>query len=127
MDFMKILEEAHEAASAAHADIKDGLPCGFAWVTVEGNSALARWCRQQIKKADLAYQYSGGSDRAVASDKLHEAERKFGSKGYPGGWRWWCPGNYPGQNVAGHVKAAAAFQAKLAEYGIRATHLSQLD
>ena len=104
MDYLKILTEAHAAACAAVAGQPDNGACGFAWVTIDGNDGLARFCHK---------------DRGV--------NRAFGSKGYPTGWQFWCPGNFRGQSVEAHERGAKAFRDKLAEYGIRATSNSRLD
>ena len=52
----KIFNEANEAARkavaaflAANGRGDQWGPCGFAWVTIDGKSPLANWCRKQIK------------------------------------------------------------------------------
>lgn len=107
-----ILTEAHEAAARAVENHEDKWACGFAWVTVEGNTPLARHCRKMAEKS-------------IATERT--ARRLYGSKGYPKGWQWWCPGNFPGQSVEAHEAGAHAFRDKLGEYGIRADVGSRLD
>ena len=112
-DFATILAEAHQAASDAQRNEVEQMNhfnCGFAWVTVDGRHPLVRWCRQQ------------SSPKAVGTEF-----RMYGSKGYPKGWQWWCPGSFRGQDVDIHRKGAQAFADKLAEYGITATVDSRLD
>lgn len=139
MDFAKILQDAHDAASSAilakfhKGDREQPFNCGFAWVTIDGNDALARFCRKEIaqrKKLNAAGQIGRGTVR--------EAEIHFGDKGYPRGWQWWKPGKWPSKAEAGvsamyeqdmdfHVAAARAFQQVLADHGINATVGSRLD
>lgn len=116
MDFEAILNAAHEAAKAAQVGMVEGrgLDCGFAWVTISGNDALARHCRKQIKAA--------GGERNLT----FEQSRLYGRAGEPG-WQWWKPGGFPGQSVGIHEAGARAFRDKLAEYGIRADVGSRLD
>jgi len=114
MDYAKILTEAHAAASAAQVGMTDNpraFDCGFAWVIIDGQDGLARYCRAEIKRA--------GGER--------QASRIFGGKGYPKGWQFWKPGNFNGQSVGVHEAGARAFRDKLAEYGIRADVGSRLD
>lgn len=113
LDYQRILEEAHAAARAAVENAEDRWACGFAWVTVDGNSGLARWCRAAAKGS----QFTPG----------HLRRRFYGDKGYPKGHQWWCPGEFPGQSVDAHELGARAFREKLAEYGIRADFNSRLD
>lgn len=113
MNFQAILDEAYAAAelSAKNTTIDEMRgACGFAWVTIDGVSPLARFCRKQIKDA--------GGER--------HADRKYGSKGYPIGWQFWGPG-YNGQNVDIKEDAAKAFRDVLAKYGYNATVGSRLD
>jgi hypothetical protein len=114
MDFAVLLQKAHAAAAAAAALIPDrpnSFDCGFAWVTIDGKSPLANYCRAEIKKA-------GGERRACAD---------LGGKGYPRGWQFWCPGRDGRQSVAIHEAGAQAFRAVLAEAGIVASVGSRLD
>ena len=110
-DLQDALIAAHNAARAAVSSYEDTGACGFAWVSVEGNSPLARHCR---KLAARDY-----TDRT--------ARQLYGSKGYPKGHQWWCPGNFRGQSLDAHEAGARAFRDKLAEYGIRADVGSRLD
>lgn len=112
-DYRRILEEAHAAARAAVANCVDRWACGFAYVVIDGNSGLARWCR------------AAANGSQFTPDRLRR--RFYGDKGYPRGHQWWCPGEFPGQSVEAHEKGAAAFRDKLAEYGIVATMNSRLD
>ncbi len=105
MDFERILKEAREAAYYASKDQPDTGACGFAWVTIDGNHPLARYCRKQAATGN----------------------RIYGSKGYPRGWQWWNPGNYRGQSVDAIERGAVAFRDKLGEYGIRVDCGSRLD
>lgn len=110
VDFEKILDEAHAAASMAQVGMienMNALDCGFAWVTLGGNEPLVRYCRSLAKK---------NGDR-----------RRYGSKGYPNGWQWWCPGDFNGQSIGIHETGAKAFRDMLALYGIRADVGSRLD
>lgn len=112
MNFQAILDEAHAAAelSAKNTTIDEMRgACGFAWVTIDGVSPLARFCRKMIKETP---------DR--------RAQRQYGDKGYPRGWQFWGPG-YNGQNVDIKEDAAKAFRDVLAKYGYNATVGSRLD
>lgn len=121
MDYEAILTEAHNAAREAVAaevarqpeDERD-CDCGFAWVTVEGNEAIARHCRAKLKDTAPAHQIKGDRSR-------------YGDKGYPKGWQWWKPGNFRGQSVRIHEVGARAFRDVLAKHGIRADSGSRLD
>ncbi|MFA5948042.1 MAG: hypothetical protein WC806_03650 [Candidatus Gracilibacteria bacterium] len=116
-DFSNILGAAHAAAkiavaAIAHEEGSRGLDCGFAWVVIEGNDPLARFCRREVKAAEKF------GTRASSS---------FGSKGYPSGWQFWCPGEFRGQSVHILEAGARAFRDALATHGIRATVNSRLD
>lgn len=115
----KIFAEANEAARMAVLEFiyKDRRgdnigACGFAWVTIDGKSPLANWCRKQSKEHDL---------------KGRVTPWLYGSKGYPTGWQFWNPGDYNGQRVDVKEVGARAFRDKLAEYGIRSDVGSRLD
>lgn len=112
INYEQVLAEAHAAAAEAVADARDEWACGFAWVLLDGNEPLARFCRAQAK--------------AQPSDD-YTARRYFGGKGYPKGWQFWQPGNFWGQSVAAHEKGSVAFRDVLATYGIRAEVCSRLD
>lgn len=126
MDFANILREAHEAATLAIAEYslthsEQPFNCGFAWVTISGTEPLARYCRNQIEAA----KYFPPSQRN-AVEFIH------GSKGYPTGWQFWCPGDWPDthphrQDMDFYRAGAQGFGKKLAEFGIRATTGSRLD
>lgn len=115
MNYADILTAAHTAARRAiqnelvnNPETKDdAFSCGFAWVTIDGTEALARHCRTKIK---------AGGDAGV-----------FGSKGYPSGWQFWCPGLYRGQAMRFHAIGAVAFAQSLASNGIRAAVGQRLD
>lgn len=118
---LNVLEAAHLAASlavqaevAARPEDLNALDCGFAWVVVDGTSPLARFCRARLKQE---------TDRTARA----RASRTLGDKGYPTGWQFWKPGDFPGQSVRVHRVGAEAFAAKLAEFGISATVGSRLD
>lgn len=113
LDYPTILNAAHEAAVRAALHQNDGYACGWAWVRVEGNSALARFCRAQIK--------------ARGGDSDFELRRHYGNKGYPTGWQFWCPGNFRGQSIDAHEACARAFRDVLADHGISADVCSRLD
>lgn len=106
--FEEILHHAHRAAHEAVKDLPDTGACGFAWVTIEGRSPLARHCRLK-----------------AANDM--PGRRFYGSKGFPRGWQFWKPGGYPGQSIDAIEAGARAFRDVLAEYGIRADVGSRLD
>lgn len=117
-DFAAILDAAHKAAQEAvkaenerQPEDMHALDCGFAWVTIDGKQPLAVWCRQQVKLA-------GGESKA---------HHMYGHKGYPRGWTFWKPGDFNGQSIRIHRVGSVAFEAKLAEFGIRATVGSRLD
>lgn len=119
MDYAAILSEAFEAANTASTEQfrrhGDHAACGFAWVTIDGNDGLARWCRKQIKAV--------GSDGAAT----REAERAYGRKGYPSGWLFWNPWRRQEQSLFIHEAGARAFRDTLGEYGTRADMGSRLD
>lgn len=112
MDFKAILLEATGAAVAATINGVDRGACGFAWVTVDGNEPIARFCRKEAAKPE----HQNHSHRAL-----------YGSKGYPKGWQWWKPGQFGGQAVDVHEAGARAFRDVLGKYGIRADVGSRLD
>lgn len=112
-DFETILRQAHAAAERAVANLPDQYACGWAWVRVDGNSPLARFCRAQYKAR------GGASDATI--------RHHFGTKGYPTGWQFWCPGNFRGQSVDAHEAGSRAFRDVLASYGIHADVCSRLD
>jgi hypothetical protein len=139
-EFENILDKAHNAATQAILDMyKEGkreqpFNCGFAWVTIDGNDALARFCRKTHPDTP-----------AVRRNSERSMDRFYGSKGEPG-WRWWKPGEWPSmaklvgaevdmstvgglyqQDMDFHVAAATAFQKVLADHGIRANVGSRLD
>ncbi len=99
----QILGEAHAAATiAGTAWEREGnhwFPCGFAWVTTPGTSALVRWCRLNTGHNPVFY----------------------GSKGYPKGWQWWCPGQGASQSMEKAERCARAFAAVLEQHGFEAT------
>ena len=119
MSMSNLLDRAHDAASAAIlAHFQAGkrekpFNCGFAWVTIPGTSALAKWCRTQPE------------------------DSQFGAKGYPKGWTFFCPGRWPTsarmgfpvyqQDLDFHRAGAKAFAAVLRENGIEAIVDSRLD
>jgi hypothetical protein len=112
-DWESILGEAHTAAMLAQADLKENpfaFDCGFAWVSLPGNHPLVRYCRDKTK----------GDDRG-------DNRRKYGRKGYPTGWDWWCPGGAMVQSVSIHEVGARAFRDSLAKHGISANVSSRLD
>lgn len=119
MQFEDVLGEAHEAARKAQLGMTEGygLDCGFAWVKIEGNSALARYCRKLSKMDGHNFPMSRSMSRA----------QRYGGKGWPTGWTFWCPGNFRGQSVGVHEKGAKAFRDVLAKYNIRADMMSRLD
>lgn len=110
--FHKILLAAHGAAVGVQASMVEGqgLDCGFAWVTVDGNHPLARYCRNVVK--------------TMGEKTTHGF---YGSKGYPRGWQWWEPGHHPGQSIGIHEAGARAFRDVLATYNIVGTVGSRYD
>lgn len=111
VEFEKIIDEALAAASAAQEGMienPNALDCGFAWVVLGGNEPIARFCR-------------------AALNRNPNERRRYGSKGYPTGWQWWCPGDFNGQSIGIHEAGARAFRDTLALYGIRADMCSRLD
>lgn len=112
LELEALLDRAHAAAKAAadeaEASATTWFPCGFAWVTIVGTTPLARHCRE-----------ASGAD---VDDRL-----RYGDRGYPSGWQWWCPGHQSTQRMETHEAAARAFAAVLAEAGIPATVGSRMD
>lgn len=115
-DYEAILRYAHTTAKRAlETEARDrpenphAFDCGFAWVTIDGNHPLARWCRKNAHK--------DGS------------RRYYGDKGYPRGWQWWKPGSdeFPGQSIRIFEAGARAFRDALAEHNIVGTVGSRLD
>lgn len=109
----RVFGQALAAATAAKLKFfQDGrreapFNCGFAWVTIPGNSGFARWCRKQTG-------------------------HQYGSKGYPKGWQFWGPGSWPtaeqagvetvyGQDMDVNIEGARAFAEVLKGYGVDAT------
>lgn len=128
MDFEAILTEAHNTAEAYVAaevavrpEAEAACDCGFAWIIIEGNGALARHCRAALKDAGEGLPGTRKREATV------EATRRYGSKGYPKGWQFWKPGNYSGQSVRIHEAGARGFRDALARFGIRADVGSRFD
>lgn len=119
IDYEIILNDAHYAAEQAVAKLGpedlNALDCGFAWVTIPGNSPLARFCRKQVKTAE------------AIGDKTYQTSHRYGSHGYPKGWQFWKPGNFPGQAIGHHIAGARAFNEVLARYNIVGTLGSRYD
>lgn len=133
MDFKKILADAHAAARKAVEDEISVRPedprafdCGFAWVTIGGTSALAGYCRKQIRTLTKA---AAASDHVTTDTMrtIRALKPEYGDKGYPVGWQWWKPGGFSGQSIRIHEAGAKAFRDSLAEHGIAATVGSRLD
>ena len=130
--FEKILNEAHAAATAAIRAMFDAgkseqpFNCGFAWVTIDGTSPMARHCRKMANSET-------GQSKAFKSEYHH----RYGDKGYPRGWQWWGPGDWPSSQEMGHpvytqdmdfkAAGARAFQDVLGTYGYNATVGTRLD
>lgn len=127
MSYDEILQSAHEAASAAilrkfeNGDREKPFNCGFAWVTIDGRTALARHCRK----------LAGGPKVSLVT------KRFYGSKS-ESGWKWWKPGSWPTAEAAGvdrvyqqdmdfHYAASVAFAEVLKLHGFPATAHSMLD
>ncbi|UFK26752.1 hypothetical protein [Roseobacter phage RDJL6] len=110
----EILDEAltasHRAAHKAEKQAETWFPCGFAWVTIGGNEPLARHCREALDEADP-----------------EATSTRYGNKGYPKGWTWWCPGHRSTQRMETFQVGAAAFAAVLKKHGIDATVGSRMD
>lgn len=111
--YEQLLVTAHRAAaqvvvfeSEHQPEDPRALDCGFAWVTIPGRSALAAYCR-----------------RCATADN----RQRYGSKDYPTGWHFWCPGGHYGQSIRIHEAGAKAFREVLAAAGISATVHSRLD
>jgi hypothetical protein len=131
-DFDKILDEAVAAATAAilakftAGDSEHQFNCGFAWVNIDGKEPLANYCRKMLK-----------SEVGQSTQFKREYEIRYGGKGYPSGWQFWAPGDWPASSVVGKpvyqqdmdfkAAGASAFQKVLADYGIRATVGTRLD
>ena len=117
MDYEDLLTKALAAAKQA-ADIEETtnghnwFPCGFAWVTIPGNSPLARHCRKQLSN-------NSGPGNIPTRD--------YGDKGYPSGWQFWCPGARLTQRMATYEAAAKAFAKVLTDAGLEATSGSRAD
>jgi len=114
LKFEELLDEAHAAAHAAAHKAEDEattwFPCGFAWITIGGNEPLARHCRGAIDEADPQC-----------------TRNRYGDKGYPKGWTWWCPGHGATQRMATFEAAAKAFAEVLRREGIECTVGSRMD
>lgn len=129
-DFTAIFNEATEAATAAilakfhSGDREQPFNCGFAWVVIDGRDPLVRWCRKKISDA----MQGGASPREV---------RQYGDKGYPKGWDFWKPGEWPtketmgftiyGQDMDFHAAGARAFADVLTRHGHKAVVRTRLD
>lgn len=133
MDYEKILTDAYAAATAAIlARFKEGkrehpFNCGFAWVIIDGQDGLARHCRKMLK-----------SEVAQTDQFRREYQIRYGDKGYPRGWQFWKPGDWPSaaavgvptiyqQDVDFMSAGAKGFADELAKHGIVATVGSRLD
>ena len=95
-------QEATEKHIAKYGDEMKGAwgACGFAWVVVRpARGAFIKWCK--------------------ANDK--------GSKYWSGGWEFWNPSNYPGQNVDYKAAGAKAFCEVLQKNGLDASWSTRLD
>lgn len=111
-NFEELLDRAHAAALAAaqanEAASPDWFPCGFAWVTVRGTTPLARHCRSMVTEHGRNHQ-------------------RYGDKGYPTGWTWWCPGLPSTQRMTSHEAGARAFSEVLLAAGIECEAGSRMD
>lgn len=121
MDYQKILDAAYAAANKAQEGQIDRLACGFAWVTIDGRSPLAAFCRKKIREAGARLE---GREKRIAEQN---AEQFYGSKGAIRGWQFWKPGSFQGQSIDVHEMGARAFRDVLAENGYSAEVGSRLD
>ena len=95
-----LFEKATQAAQDATKDGRDDLPCGFAWVTVKPASGpFINWCKKN----------------------------SLGSNAYKGGWQFWSPVSWLGQNVHVQEQGAKAFAKVLVEAGLNAVADSRWD
>jgi hypothetical protein len=105
--FSELLDRAYAAADRAQAGLRENpnaFDCGFAWVTVDpSNHAFVMWCKAQLKGLE-----------GPGGNRDHDARRRYGSKGYPTGWQFWCPGSFHGQSMPIHEAGARAFRDVLA-------------
>jgi len=112
--FEALIDKAHtaslEAAVKAEAEATTWFPCGFAWVTVSGTEPLVRHCREALDEGDP-----------------EATSARYGNKGYPKGWTWWCPGLNTTQRMETFRAAAHAFAAVLEEGGVTTTVGSRMD
>lgn len=112
MDCEAILNEAILNANLAESIAVEkwrgrGDACGFAWVTVyPANCKFVNWCKKQIKLNNAT---------GAFLDNL-----KYGRKEYGGGWTFWSPGYFNGQEISIKEAGAEAFAEVLRKYGINA-------
>lgn len=127
--YEEILTEAHAAASKAIADKyaagdrEQPFNCGFAWVTIKGTSAFARFCASRNPESGV------GHAHAMTNSK------RYGRKA-DRGRTFWKPGTWPTppadtrsyqQDMDFHAAAARAFADVLKEHGIAAEVGTRLD
>ena len=114
LELEALLDRAHtaaaKAADEAEASATTWFPCGFAWVTIGGNEPLARHCRGAVDEGDP-----------------DATQLRYGAKGYPRGWTWWCPGHRTTQRMATYEAACRAFADVLRRHGVECTVGSRMD
>lgn len=104
------LTEARRAANRSENEAETWFPCGFAWITVPANTPFVRHCKKALDEADP-----------------EATSARYGAKGYPKGWTWWCPGHRRTQRMETFQAAVAAFAAVLEKHGIPSTTGSRMD
>ena len=133
-NYEAILTEAHAAADKAILDhyaagnVEQPYNCGFAWVTIDGRSGMARHCRNK-----MANRHEAGRDAWLCYGDKSES-----------GWQWWSPGNWPTveqvkavrpdfddriytQDMSFNFEGAKAFAEVLTKHGVAARASQRLD
>jgi len=109
-EFQRILNRAHDAATEASGAYREAhgespVNCGFAWVTVRpARGAFINWCRSRRKTLEVSEQ---------ATDRRNAL--LYGGNAYGGGWQFWGPGDYMGQDMDCKRAGAEAFARVLQE------------
>ena len=93
-------------------------PCGFAWVSIAGNTAFARW----LKKTG---RYEAGCGFGSEDRVRTETEGLHWGKGYPSGYHGWVW--VGGQSITRKEAFARAFAGVLQGHDIRAYSGSRMD
>lgn len=132
--WLATLTVANYQAQRACKGLSDGLPCGFAWVTVPRRTPFVRAILEWINLEGFKFDGEGNLRRTCGALSTPEERNRAllsGLLGAPhhkrGQWCFWSPGKFRGQSMRAHLRGAEAFAAVLRTQGIGATVGCRLD